>query len=135
MAFNFTPSKPSETLRTLPSGATPFAWHMLGAAGATTTGVSKWIDVTGAQWKSFLLRRAASPFNDTVGTASIEIQACNELDDVDADANSKFVVLGTLNAGAPSLTLEDPWRFVRAEVKTAGGGGEALQVDCHGILA
>ncbi len=134
MVFAFTPSKPTGTkLLTTTSGSTPVAWLMFGANGAVAIGKGRWVELEGVEWKSFMLRRHATPHNGTLAAASVEIHVANELDPADADANTKFVVAGTLNAGAPSLLLEVPWRFVRAELKVAGGGSEDVQVDFHGI--
>lgn len=116
-----------------PSGSLPVSWQMLGAAGAeaAATGKGSWIPVQGMHWKTFMARAVAADHTTSIGAASIEIHGANELA-TDKDAHTKFKVLGTLNAGAPTLEHEAPWRYVRAEVKTAQAG-VILQVDMHGI--
>ena len=133
MAFDFTPSKPLDArgAMTTTSGNTPSAWRMFGDNGALAPGKSKWIDLHGVMWKSWILRAAQSPHNAALGAASAEIQVANELDPVDADANTKFSVLATLNAGAPKFDYEPPYRFMRIELKVAGG--VPVQVDFYGI--
>lgn len=133
MAFDFTPSKYTDAKgpMTTTSGNTPLAWRMFGDAGAAAPGKSKWLDLHGVMWKSWILRMANSPHNGALGAASVEIHVANELDPVDADANTKFRVLATLNTGAPAFDYEPPYRYVRAELKVAGAA--AVQVDFYGI--
>lgn len=132
MAFQFTPTRPPDSkIATTTSGNTPSAWRMLGDNGAAGLGKSKWVELHGVQWKSWLLRAAQSPYSAAVGAASVEVHVANELDPADADANTAFVVLGTLNSGAPMLSTEPPFRFMRVEVKVAGG--VPVQVDFNGI--
>lgn len=132
MSFDYTPTKPtSEQQYTSTSGFTPTTWQMFGKDGAGVAGKSKWIPITGVQWKTFVLRQHASPFSTALGAASVEIHVANELDDVDADANTKFKTLATLNAAGPFLESEPPYRFVRAELKVAGTA--AVQIDFNGI--
>jgi hypothetical protein len=129
----YTPTKPvaNQQTMTTTSGNTPVSWRMFGAAGAVALEPSTWIAVSAVQWKTFLLRMQAAPHNGAVGAASVEIQVANELDPTLPNTQTKYVVAGTLNSGTPSLVLEPAWRYVRAELKVAGGA--AVQVDFHGI--
>lgn len=131
MPFDFTASKPETQLYTTTSGNTPVAWRLLGEAGFNVLGKGRWLELNGVQWKSFLLRAHTSPHNAAIGAGSVEIQVANELDPVDADENTKFVVLATLDSSNPEFSSEEPWRYVRARVAVVGT--PMMQVDFYGI--
>lgn len=99
--------------------------RMLGDAGATGAVSGDWFRQN-ALWKTFLLysldRKTALG-----ALVDVKVDGCMELAAV--PANSAYVELGSLSQAVPRLSLEEPWRYVRARVVNAGGG--TIQVGLH----
>jgi hypothetical protein len=99
--------------------------RLLGDDGASAVGNGGWYRSNGF-WKTFMLY-----INDrktAIAAGVVLIDACMELasDPDDPDADTQFVTIATLNAGAKSFSTEIPWRWIRARVTTADAN--ALQV-------
>jgi hypothetical protein len=132
--------KPTNKKRDLPniSGVQARTMRMLGDAGAIALGKGDWVDFGGAERKTFFLYPVDQK-NDSLGSAAVEIQGCIELA-AESTANqdnvpdTKFKVLGTLNAGSPHLVVVEPWPYIRAVVTVAGTAANEFQVGAHAIL-
>lgn len=111
------------------SGGKTTSIRLLGDAGAAVIGKGQWLKLSGIQWKTFFIYPVVQ--TNSYGAVSVEIHGAMELDGTDQDANTKYKVLATLNAGSPSLEWEPPWPYVRAEVKVAGPA--AIQAGLYGI--
>ena len=96
-----------------------------GAIGWTVVAAGAWFRQN-SLWKTFLLYDVDRT-SALGGAVDVKIDACMELADV--PANSAYVELGSLSQGIPNLSLEDPWRYLRARVVNAGGG--TVQVGLH----
>lgn len=117
MAADFIP-KPQVQEFVSTSGQRSASWRLLGVTGAAVVGKGGWIELDAFQWKTFQLL----PLNhiSALGAVSVEIHGTMELVPTgDVDANTNFIVLGTLTAASKRLGLEESYRFVRAEVKVA----------------
>lgn len=107
------------------SGIVERSIRLLGENGASAAGIGQWFRVH-AYWKTFMLYTQDRLQATSLGSASVEIHGAMELPDSNEDLAS-YELLGTLNSGSKSLSLEAPWRYVRAQVKTAAASG-AIQV-------
>jgi hypothetical protein len=104
--------------------------RMLGNAGAGATGKGQWLELSNFKEKNFYLY-LVDQAGGTLGSPIVTIEGAMELDPADADLNTKVETLATLNSGTLSAFVDVPWRYVRANVGTAGT--TAIQVGLHAI--
>lgn len=101
--------------------------RMLGDAGAAAAGKGAWYRTNGL-WKTFHLYPQDLLQGTGVGAASVEVHGCMELPEGDED-NAAYVLLATLDSTNLSFSTEEPWRYVRVEVKVPAAF--AVQVGLH----
>ena len=87
---------------------------MLGTDGAGATGRGQWLR-NDCLWKTFMLYSSDRKTAVNAGV-SVRIEVCMELasDPDDPDVDTAVFELGDLTAASPTLSTENPWRYIRA---------------------
>lgn len=127
---DFTSSKlRSDSLRS--SGVQPRTHKMLGATGFAGTGKGAFMDCVGVTKKTFMLYPENQAGAD-ITTGVVEIHGAMVEDAADAVANTKFIVIGTLDAATRRIMIEDPWPLIRCVVTASDPVN--MQVGLHGLV-
>ena len=114
------------------SGNFTMSKHLFGATGAKDAGdKSEWMQINQIGWKSLILRLENQVSGTDVTTGTVRVEFAIALADVDPNTNTKPVLAATLTAGAPSLSLEPPYGYVRVVIQAADP--LMMQVDFHGL--
>jgi hypothetical protein len=116
-----------------PGSRRVFSFRMFGDAGIDNAGdIGGWINVEAAQWKGFQLQPLDAA--DAIGgTTTVAIEGAYELED-ESDpfsAVGNAHPIGSLDTSTRYVSVESPFRFVRARVTAFAG--DVATVGMHAL--